>query len=202
MISGDGVGDVDEEFACQRCTVLLHHAENGGVGKRQDDDVPGRGVAPNVPLAAPAPICAASARLGGVATHYLDGVSSLGGKAELLQMHPSQFGHSLVCSSKSQQGDETVGALGEKLFLESNTLTPILKKLEQTGYATRVRDPADEWQLRVSLTAAGRRLLENDLGEELVKACGLSDEFSVVQKNVVRLRYNLLRNTRGKQDET
>jgi hypothetical protein len=45
----------------------------------------------------------------------------------------------------------------------------------------------------------GDRLLENDLGGALVEACGLGDEFSVVQKNVVRLRDNLLRNTRGKE---
>jgi MarR family transcriptional regulator, organic hydroperoxide resistance regulator len=46
----------------------------------------------------------------------------------------------------SEQGDQTVSGLGEKLFLESNTLTPILKKLEQTGYISRIRDPADERQ--------------------------------------------------------
>jgi DNA-binding MarR family transcriptional regulator len=102
----------------------------------------------------------------------------------------------------SEQDEQTVSALGEKLFLESNTLTPILKKLEQTGNISRIRDPADERQVRVSLTAAGRRLLENDLGRTLVEPCGLGDEFSAVQKNVVRLRDNLLRNTRGKQDET
>ena len=33
----------------------------------------------------------------------------------------------------SEEDDQTVGVLGEKLFLESNTLTPILKKLEQMG---------------------------------------------------------------------
>ncbi|WP_313804570.1 MarR family transcriptional regulator [Sphingobium sp.] len=99
----------------------------------------------------------------------------------------------------SEQGDQTVGALGEKLFLESNTLTPILKKLEQSGYISRIRDPADERQVRVSLTAAGRRLLENDPGEALIEACGLGDEFSVVQKSVIRLRDNLLRNTGRKQ---
>ena len=103
--------------------------------------------------------------------------------------------------SLSDQGNQTVSELGEKLFLESNTLTPLLKKLEQTGYISRIRDPADERQVRLSLTAAGRRLLENDLGAALVDACGLGDEFSVVQKNVVRLRDNLLRNTKGKQDE-
>ena len=102
----------------------------------------------------------------------------------------------------SEEDDQTVSALGEKLFLESNTLTPILKKLELSGFLTRTRDPADERQVRVSLTPVGRRLLENDLGGALVEACGLGEEFSVVQKNVVWLRDNLLRNTRGKQDET
>jgi MarR family transcriptional regulator, organic hydroperoxide resistance regulator len=102
----------------------------------------------------------------------------------------------------SEEGDQTVSSLGEKLFLESNTLTPILKKLEKAGYISRIRNPADERQVRVSLTAAGRRLLENDPGGALIDACGLGDEFSVVQKNVVRLRDNLLRNTRGGQDET
>ena len=62
----------------------------------------------------------------------------------------------------SEEDDQTVGVLGEKLFLESNTLTPILKKLESLGYVRRQRDPADERQVRVSLTVAGRRLLETD----------------------------------------
>src|SRR5436190_5438572 len=63
----------------------------------------------------------------------------------------------------SEGDDQTVSALGEKLFLESNTLTPILKKLEQSGYISRARDPADERQVRVSLTQAGRRLLDKDI---------------------------------------
>jgi DNA-binding HxlR family transcriptional regulator len=49
----------------------------------------------------------------------------------------------------SEADEQTVSELGEKLFLESNTLTPILKKLEQTGYISRIRDPADERQVRV-----------------------------------------------------
>src|SRR5271169_4438165 len=52
-----------------------------------------------------------------------------------------------------EKEDQTVSGLGGTLFLESNTLTPILKKLEAEGYLTRKRDPADERQVRVSLTA-------------------------------------------------
>ena len=53
-----------------------------------------------------------------------------------------------------EQDNQTVGQLGEKLFLESNTLTPILKKLEAMGYLERHRDPSDERQVLVSLTKA------------------------------------------------
>ena len=97
----------------------------------------------------------------------------------------------------SEEDEQTVSVLGEKLFLESNTLTPILKKLEQMGYIRRHRDPADERQVRVSLTPSGRKLLDKDLGGSLVAATGLGDEFPVVQKTVSRLRDNLLRATQG-----
>ena len=96
----------------------------------------------------------------------------------------------------SEEDEQTVGALGEKLFLESNTLTPILKKLEQTGYISRHRDPADERQVRVSLTAAGRRLLDQEISKSVIAATGLGDEFPAVQKTVSRLRDNLFRATR------
>jgi DNA-binding MarR family transcriptional regulator len=98
----------------------------------------------------------------------------------------------------SEEEDLTVGALGEKLFLESNTLTPILKKLDQTGHISRIRDPSDERQVRVGLTAQGRRLLATDLGEPLIEACGLGEELSSVQQTIVRLRDNLLRNSRAR----
>lgn len=56
--------------------------------------------------------------------------------------------------------DVTVGELGDRLFLESNTLTPLLKRLEGAGFVTRRRDPADERQVRIQLTEAGRALKE------------------------------------------
>ncbi len=92
-----------------------------------------------------------------------------------------------------EQDDQTVSSLGEKLFLESNTLTPILKKLEAMGYLHRQRDPADERQVRISLTEAGKRLREKGLQRTLVKATGLSpDEFVDVQGVVAKVRDNLL----------
>ena len=52
----------------------------------------------------------------------------------------------------------TVSAIGERLFLDSPTLTPLLKRLESMGLVTRERSASDERQVIVSLTAAGRRL--------------------------------------------
>jgi DNA-binding MarR family transcriptional regulator len=101
----------------------------------------------------------------------------------------------------SDEDEQTVGALGEKLFLESNTLTPILKKLEQIGFIRRHRDPADERQVRLSLTPAGRKLIEQDLSVSLIDATGLGDEFPVVQKTVSRLRDNLLRATKADDEK-
>ena len=51
-----------------------------------------------------------------------------------------------------------VSALGERLSLDSGTLTPLLKRLEASGLVARVRDVADERRVHISLTAAGRRL--------------------------------------------
>src|SRR5260370_16798665 len=44
--------------------------------------------------------------------------------------------------------DQTVGELGETLFLESSTLTPFLKRLETIGYLTRIRDLSKERPIR------------------------------------------------------
>jgi DNA-binding MarR family transcriptional regulator len=52
----------------------------------------------------------------------------------------------------------TVKAIGERLGLDSGTLTPLLKRLEAAGLVRRSRDPADERQLVVALTDAGRAL--------------------------------------------
>jgi DNA-binding MarR family transcriptional regulator len=93
-----------------------------------------------------------------------------------------------------EEDNQTVSSLGEKLFLESNTLTPMLKKLEAMGYVRRQRDPADERQVVVGLTDSGRRLRERSLTMTLVKASGLDpDEFRKLQPGVVTLRDNLIK---------
>lgn len=48
--------------------------------------------------------------------------------------------------------------IGARLFLDSGTLTPLLKRLEANGLVQRIRDPHDERQVRISLSEAGRAL--------------------------------------------
>ncbi|RYZ66444.1 MAG: MarR family transcriptional regulator [Proteobacteria bacterium] len=57
-----------------------------------------------------------------------------------------------------EHGDSSVSELGEKLFLDSGTLTPLLKRMEQAGFLARTRDPEDERRVIVSLTAEGKGL--------------------------------------------
>jgi len=51
-----------------------------------------------------------------------------------------------------------VSELGERLYLDSGTLTPLLKRLEAAGFIARVRDTRDERRVHITLTAAGRKL--------------------------------------------
>ena len=51
-----------------------------------------------------------------------------------------------------------VSELGERLFLDSGTLTPLLKRLEAAGLIARIRAVEDERRVHVSLTATGRKL--------------------------------------------
>ena len=76
----------------------------------------------------------------------------------------------------SQDG-QTVGEIGQKLFLQSNTLTPLLKRLEALGYVRRTRDRSDERQVRITLTEAGRRLhlQASDIVRSVRDATGLEE---------------------------
>jgi DNA-binding MarR family transcriptional regulator len=70
----------------------------------------------------------------------------------------------------------SVGELGSRLRLDSGTLTPLLKRLEQAGLVTRSRDSGDERRVLVSVTAAGWDLRDQvaDVPTRLVEAFGLT----------------------------
>ncbi len=57
-----------------------------------------------------------------------------------------------------ERDDARVSDIGERLFLDSATLTPLLKRLERARLVTRTRDTADERGVRIALTPAGRAL--------------------------------------------
>jgi MarR family transcriptional regulator, organic hydroperoxide resistance regulator len=105
----------------------------------------------------------------------------------------------LVLAALYEQDDQTVGGLGDKLFLDSSTLTPLLKRMESAGYLTRQRDPQDERQVRIRLTQRGRSARENSFGflDGLVKATGLDPgAYRQLLKAMVELRDNLSRASR------
>ena len=57
-----------------------------------------------------------------------------------------------------EQDDVSVSALGERLFLDSGTLTPLLKRLEAADLLVRNRSAQDERRVQISLTASGNAL--------------------------------------------
>ena len=72
----------------------------------------------------------------------------------------------------------TVKELGESLYLDSGTLTPVLKKLEVKGYVSRSRSKEDERNLDVSLTSLGRQLREEavEIPSKVKKCIDLNSE--------------------------
>ncbi len=96
-----------------------------------------------------------------------------------------------------EQDRLAVSALGERLQLDSGTLSPLLKRLEAGGLLARQRDEADERRVLVHLTPQGRRLKARaaSIPERLVCAmgCGL-DELSDLTGRVQTLRAQLAAN--------
>jgi DNA-binding MarR family transcriptional regulator len=77
----------------------------------------------------------------------------------------------------------TVSDIGERLYLDSGTLTPLLKRLEVQGLVDRSRDPQDERRVVIRLTGQARALKEQAAG---IPACILGATGCDVQE-VVRL---------------
>lgn len=87
-----------------------------------------------------------------------------------------------------EQDDITVKALGEKLFLDSGTITPLIKRLEARGLVARQRDTVDERQVRITLTEAGRALKQRAMDVPLAVAKGVGGS----PQDAERLRLELL----------
>ncbi len=95
-----------------------------------------------------------------------------------------------------QKDDQTVGSIGEKLFLESSTLTPLLKRLEAMGHLKRVRDARDERQVRIQLTETGRALeaTAKSVPLAILEATGLTeDALQTLKNDLAKVRDSMLR---------
>lgn len=96
-----------------------------------------------------------------------------------------------------EENEINVKTLGEKLYLDSGTLTPLLKKLESKGYITRKRLDKDERNLDISITKKGLALQEKvkNVPEEIGKCVNLSEDEAKVLYNIL---YKILGNVGGK----
>ncbi len=95
-----------------------------------------------------------------------------------------------------EEREISVKQLGKRLYLDSGTLTPLLKSLETKGYVSRTRSPEDERVVLVRLTESGAALEEKALSvPEGMRACvRLSPEESAV---LYKLLYKLLADEKG-----
>jgi DNA-binding MarR family transcriptional regulator len=101
----------------------------------------------------------------------------------------------LVLSTLWEGDGQTISAIADRLALEPSTITPLMKRLEAAGFVSRQRNPADERQVQVFLTAKGRDL-QNDtpcLTDALLANSGLSvPEIMALNEQVQRLRSALV----------
>ena len=90
-----------------------------------------------------------------------------------------------------EQDGVTVSELGERLFLDSGTLTPLLKRLEAQGQIARLRDVQDERRVRITLTAEGRAL--RDQAEAIPQCVLQSSQCSIAELTALTVELKQLR---------
>ena len=93
-----------------------------------------------------------------------------------------------------QADGPSVKVIGEKLHLDSGTLTPLLKRLEAAGLVSRRRDSGDERLVRIELTGAGRDLRAGagSIPPTIGAASGCTTaELAVLKQSLLELRDNL-----------
>ena len=91
----------------------------------------------------------------------------------------------------------TVGEICEKLMLDNGTVSPLLKKMEQSGYVTRKRSSEDDRVVLISLTKEGKAMQERakDIPRKVAGCCDLEPEKA-------KMLYGLLYELLGKQKNT
>ncbi len=87
-----------------------------------------------------------------------------------------------------------IGAIAERLALEPSTITPLAKRMETAGLVTRIRNPADERQVRVRLTERGRACWRETgcLAPMIIERTGMSrDRLAALNVEVTAMRQAL-----------
>jgi DNA-binding MarR family transcriptional regulator len=100
-----------------------------------------------------------------------------------------------------QQDGLTVNTLCEKLFSDSGTLTPLLKRLEKQGLIQRLRSVEDERKVLVTLTAAGKALKKEATAVPMQIICSTEcslDEIQSLNKRLIDLRSSLIKHVKQK----
>ena len=114
------------------------------------------------------------------------------GYTPLLEPLGLTYAQYLVLLALWQEDSLPVGRLGERLSLDSATLTPLLKRLEAHGSVERQRDPDDERVVRVQLTDKGHALRAKCRDIPTAAACRLGDfEDPALLARIRRLREEL-----------
>jgi DNA-binding MarR family transcriptional regulator len=100
----------------------------------------------------------------------------------------------LVMMALWDEDGQSVKRIGERLGLDSGTLSPLLKRLEQSGLVQRKRDAQDERQVRIKLTETGRQL-QSEAGavmQSVGRAVGCSlEEVEALREELVALKERL-----------
>jgi len=97
----------------------------------------------------------------------------------------------LVLSALWEEDGLPISAIADRLSLESSTITPLVKRLENAGFLSRQRNPHDERQVLASLSPKGRSMKEKTicLTERLLEKSGLSvDQLVKLNRQVRKVR--------------
>ncbi|NUT63656.1 MarR family transcriptional regulator [Herbaspirillum sp. C9C3] len=117
---------------------------------------------------------------------------------KLLRNMGITYSQYLVLMVLWEQDELTVSEIGERLVLDSATLTPLLKRMQAQGLVSRERAASDERQVVISLTAEGDKLREQaaDLPREVLRATESSTaELTAMKEELMALRARLHKNT-------
>lgn len=116
---------------------------------------------------------------------------------KLLKQMGITYSQYLVLMVLWEQDEQTVNDIGERLILDSATLTPLLKRMEAQELITRVRSAADERQVIISLTRAGSDLRKQAASLPTSVLCATecsADEARDLKQEILALRAALMKN--------